>query len=442
MTNSDSRQTGNSWPSEDHDEFLALCAISTSGQLSRKNQEKLDAHLAECGECRAARREFDVVVSQAIPALIAEEAAESDQQPDSSWSLEKAEARLFREIKKRQNTESQPTADFTAFRHPLPFDTSSTWRHIWMLSAAAILLTIALGVSAYRFGIQRGLSTEAVKSQSAERASLELERRLGAATQEYDAAKEELAQRDRLITKLKHDLNRKSADIDTLSSNQRQLADDLHSQESIRQKLTLDRDDLTQQLTAAEDRRNGLQAQLVSAEEHASRTADRVAALEANLNDLRNSIAEREKTIEEQRELLAHDRDIRELMGARDLYITEVYDVADTGATKKPFGRVFYTRGKSLVFYAYDLDQQAEVKNASAFQAWGSRGGDRKQAMSLGIFYEDNSAKKRWVMRSADPKVLAQIDMVFVTVEPKRGSTKPSGNPLLFAYLRVDPNHP
>ncbi len=37
-----------------------------------------------------------------------------------------------------------------------------------------------------------------------------------------------------------------------------------------------------------------------------------------------------------QEQLLAHDRDIRELMGARDLYISEVYDVADNGATKKP----------------------------------------------------------------------------------------------------------
>ena len=49
-------------------------------------------------------------------------------------------------------------------------------------------------------------------------------------------------------------------------------------------------------------------------------------------------------------------------MGARDLYIAEVYDVGGNGATKKPYGRVFYTKGKSLIFYAYDLDQQAGVR--------------------------------------------------------------------------------
>jgi len=67
-------------------------------------------------------------------------------------------------------------------------------------------------------------------------------------------------------------------------------------------------------------------------------------------------------------------------MGARDLYIAEVYDVSTDGATQKPYGRVFYTKGRSLVFYAYDLDQQAGAKNAT-FQAWGRRGPDTQQAV-------------------------------------------------------------
>jgi hypothetical protein len=88
------------------------------------------------------------------------------------------------------------------------------------------------------------------------------------------------------------------------------------------------------------------------------------------------------------------------------------------------------------------LDQQNVVKNASTFQVWGQRGPDREQALPLGIFYEDNASKKRWVLKLDDPKLLAQIDAVFVTIEPNGGSRKPSGKPLLFAYLRVDPNHP
>lgn len=103
---------------------------------------------------------------------------------------------------------------------------------------------------------------------------------------------------------------------------------------------------------------------------------------------------------------------------------------------------MFYTRGKSLIFYAYDLDQQKAAKAASTFQAWGRRGPNWQQALPLGIFYEDNVSKKRWVLKLNDPKVLAQIDAVFVTVEPNGGSQKPSDKRLLFAHLRVDANHP
>jgi hypothetical protein len=67
---------------------------------------------------------------------------------------------------------------------------------------------------------------------------------------------------------------------------------------------------------------------------------------------------------------------------------------------------------------------------------------DQQQALSLGVFYENTTSKKRWVLKFDDPKALATIDAVFVTVEPNGGSHHPSGKELLFAYLRVSPNHP
>lgn len=149
----------------------------------------------------------------------------------------------------------------------------------------------------------------------------------------------------------------------------------------------------------------------------------------------------REVEVANQQELLDHDRDIRELMGARELYMADVHDVTKAG-TNKTYGRVFYTKGKSLIFYAFDLDAKSGLQNASTFQAWGRRGPDKQQALSLGIFYEDNASKKRWVMKASDPKSLQNIDAVFVTVEPNGGSQHPSSKPLLFAYLGVSPNHP
>ena len=45
-------------------------------------------------------------------------------------------------------------------------------------------------------------------------------------------------------------------------------------------------------------------------------------------------------------------------------------------------------------------------------------------------------------MKFNDKKKLDQIDTVFVTVEPHGGSDRPTGKPLLYAYLKVAPNHP
>jgi hypothetical protein len=206
---------------------------------------------------------------------------------------------------------------------------------------------------------------------------------------------------------------------------------------------------------AATAKLESLQKQLDAEEQARSQQAVRMTELEGKLADLSRQLQENGFTIAQQkrqldekdtaliqdRDLLEHDRDIRDLMGARQLHVVDVYDVGGAG-TNKPYGRVFYTQGKSLIFYAYDLDQAAGVKRASTFQAWGRRGPNKEHALNLGVFYEDNSSNKRWVVKFDDPKSLAQIDGVFVTVEPDAHSNTPRGKQVLFAYLNVDPNHP
>ncbi len=72
--------------------------------------------------------------------------------------------------------------------------------------------------------------------------------------------------------------------------------------------------------------------------------ATRATALEAKVGELTQLVRDQEQAIDQkqvevakQQELLDHDRDIRELMGARDLYIVEVHDVAGTGKTDKTY---------------------------------------------------------------------------------------------------------
>ena len=130
-------------------------------------------------------------------------------------------------------------------------------------------------------------------------------------------------------------------------------------------------------------------------------------------------------------------------MGARELYIAEIYDVAGTGETKKPYGRVFYTRGKSLIFYAYDLNDAKMQRANYQYRIWAKREGGDRQAKSLGVFYSDDKAQRRWVFKCEDPSVLSEIDSVFVTLEPANGDpSRPKGPNLMYAYLRGQPNHP
>jgi anti-sigma factor RsiW len=52
-----------------HEEFLELCAVSTSGDLTEEEQSKLTAHLAGCPECRQALGEFEAAVDVGVPLL-------------------------------------------------------------------------------------------------------------------------------------------------------------------------------------------------------------------------------------------------------------------------------------------------------------------------------------------------------------------------------------
>jgi hypothetical protein len=158
----------------------------------------------------------------------------------------------------------------------------------------------------------------------------------------------------------------------------------------------------------------------------------------ANLaEDLRNQKA----SAEQERQLSAASTEVRELMGARRLYMVDVYDGEDRSHSNRSFGRVFYTEGKSLIFYAFDLDKVKSAKHVT-FQAWGEKGKDRGSVKHLGDFYIDDVGQKRWVMKVEDPEKLKAIDSIFVTVETDKGTDRPTGEKLLYAYLGGQPNHP
>jgi hypothetical protein len=436
---------------ESHDEFRELCAIATSGELSEQEQRKLREHLTGCPECRQALREFEAVVDVGVPLLASQLSAEHSERSASTQPMVPKSNDIEESVVATPSWVGMDGAGlgsdaaepgFVFAQRNRSARKQMNWNYVWFSFAACVLLTIALGFYAYRVG-KTHIVNVAHTVPVGEDAQIEaLERQISDVGRERESLRLQLAQRDKAITDLKREIQEQSVSLNEMKVAQADFAKSSQNDEAEKQRVAQAQSELSQKLDGAQASLTKAQSELGVVSQQRSEVEMRARSLEAQIRDLSGELRESELTIGKQEELLAHDRDVRELMGARDLYIAEIYNVAGDGVTQKPYGRVFYTKGKSLIFYAYDLDQQASFKNARTFQAWGQRGPDRRQALNLGIFYQDNAAKKRWVLKFDDPKTLEQIDAVFVTVEPNGGSATPSGSPLLFTYLKIEANHP
>jgi hypothetical protein len=416
-----------------HQEFQELCALSTTGELTVEEWARLTKHLAECDSCREACKEYDQLIAIALPALGVESSSELDgEESPGAWSIEHAEKRLI------ESLEAEPAP---SVGRPRPGQVSAPWKHWWRFAAAALVLA-ACSLAGYRIGILRGQGSTAAVA-SAGPSALKAQPSLRPSVLANPSAQENRpATADDQAAALRKQARLDQGEIASLNNQLNQVERELADRGVDLDRSVEERADLNRRLTEVQSNASSLEARLSLIGKETSEDSQQALALKGQVNDLNKAIEEKDKQILESRELLDRDRDIRNLIGARNLYIAEIYDVGQSGDTQKPFGRVFYTKDKSLVFYGYDLDQQPGIRKAGVFQAWGGRGTDRQHAVSLGLLYKDDSSQKRWVLKSNDAKTISQIDAVFVTVEPEGGSAKPSGKPLLFTYLRLDPNHP
>jgi hypothetical protein len=405
-----------------HDEFVALCALFSSGELTEEEWALLQVHLAYCDSCRMAFEQYQRIASDVIPMMASSAALDARTEPEAnSFSLHAAEKRLMSRL------DSVPVDQATR-------DGKSTR---WRMYAGVIAAGIAVAAVLIALPLHRSKAVSVTTSAPA--VQVEGNPKSDATSSAEVVLRSRLEVAERKITELEQQTHAAEESTRQSNSTATNMEQQLEAEKNERKKISDERDALSQQLAAAQADAQSLRDKSTVANVAVSQQTARTVALEAKLRDVSAAMDEKDRMLALDKEFLAHDREIRDLIGARDLYIADIYDVAQNGKTSKPFGRIFYTKDKSLVFYGYDLDKQAGLKQSVAFQAWGS--GDDKQNVSLGIFYQDET-HKRWVLRFNDTKTLARLNMVFVTAEPQGGSTKPTGKPLLLAYLQVQPNHP
>jgi anti-sigma factor RsiW len=329
-----------------HEQFLELCAISTSGELTEEERQMLKAHLAECSECQQALQEFEAAVDLGMPLLSAELSRIPAEQPAV---LSEAEAEPV-VVPAQEESKTLTIAQRYGHRR-----THVNWSLVWLPFAACILLAISLSIYAYRMGRSRSAQVVPAPSTAADPRVNALEQEISDAGHERKVLTGQLTERDHVIADLRRQIGQQAATLDEMKSAQANLQKSLQTEQANNQQVMVQQAAAAQKLDAAQASAQKMQAELDSAQQLRAQDQERSETLTAQVLDLSSQLRDREQILSKDQELLGHDKDIRDLMGARDLYIAEVYDVARDGSTRKPFGRVFYTKGKSLVFYAYDL---------------------------------------------------------------------------------------
>jgi len=420
-------------PLDPHCQFQELCALSITGELTAEEWARLSEHLIHCGVCQEAKRQYERLVATAIPALATESAADSEYvKAPGSWSIDEAEAALMESL---LNEPAPSRGD------SIPPSSAIAWAHVRHYATAALILFVC-SFTSYRIGLLRGRESNVAVAPAVSAEPKSGFRVNPSGTSAAPASERMTAQDDGHTNGLRNQVRLDQLELAKLNDRLDELESELAKRSADLDRSLEDRADLNRQLTETRVNAQSLAARLNLIGDQSAQDGAQSFALKAQVNNLNAALEAKDNQIAQERELLQHDNDIRNLIGARNLYIAEIYGIARTGDTQKPFGRVFYTKDKSLIFYGYDLDQHQGVRKDSVFQAWGRSQADQKHDISLGLLYQDDAKKKRWILKFNDAKAIVQIDAVFVTVEPDGGSAKPSGNPLLFTYLRLDPNHP
>ena len=430
-----------------HEQFEEWCALAAAGQLSPGEQRKLSAHLEECESCRRANDEFAQVFRELPPEDIAADITEDRdlvRQLDANGFRER-----FLERATAEGHRFSPQA-----RRGAVEKSRSGWlfpviRPAYAWTASVVAVAILSSAITFRFvNRSRAQQPVTVSSKPAPPEASTPKPSEAPADPERETFVREIAGLHTANETFEKDIAALREDNGNLLDKLKALEQQLISNQSERQQLESafahSRDantELAAQLEQAAQNLTKTKAELDSV--RTDRAGENIAAQRAEIARLSDQLRLERASVDHDRELLVASRDVTDLMGARALHIIDVHDANSDGKDRKSFGRVFYTEGKSLIFYAFDLDEKRLANAKYTFEAWGERIGQPSSAKSLGVLYSDDRAQKRWALKVDDPRQLAEIDSVFVTLEPSEGSReKPRGRRILYAFLAGSANHP
>jgi len=414
----------------EHETFEELCACATAGILTAAELESLALHLETCAQCTRAFAEYQHIATVSIPLLTDHFSS------DPGGDLFNESSAVERLMRSRELAEPQ------LVHFAVAASRKGIWNHGWAQGLAATLLLILVGAGVYRKESRSGaarvpglITTSQLAATRDTDEKQQFERTM-------EAERQTILVLEQQANANRNDLAKFRAQVKDGSERAQQLEAALADANGALAAAAQERDANAVRVRDVEKMYQDVQDELNVVRGRHQQDLLRATSLEARVNSLSADLNDQMKRTKTDGQFLAMDKDIRDLIGARNLYIADIMDVNEKGQAKKPFGRVFYTKTKSLIFYAYDLDQQPGVKLASTFQVWGRTSANDRKPVNLGILYMDSAAKQRWTLRVDSPERLADLEAVFVTIEPHEQTDKPTGKPFLYASLRREANHP
>lgn len=421
----------------EHENCEELCALATAGVLTPVQVESLFTHLNECAACSEIFAEYQALATDGMDYLYKQY---SIPKALAAFDEDRALARLVKQTAAAPRSQQQPAT-------ALPHKDKRTGRNsAWLHGAiAASIVFVAAGGSYW--------AVERVKGVEAAKKTATLDSRFTQALADKQAFERIIQFDNQRISALEQQVNSTGSELERLRSEAKAASFDLAtvttSLNTSKGKadaqiaaLTRERDAAATRSRDAETKYQAIQDELNSLRSQHQRDVLQVVSLEKRVDTLSATLADSDTRAKSDEQYLSSDKDIRDLIGARNLLIADILDVDESGRTRKPVGRVFYTKTKSLIFYAYDLDRQPGVKQASTFQVWGRTSAKDRNPVNLGILYMDSEANRRWALRVENTQQLVQLDSIFVTIEPRVQVDKPTGKQFLYASLRREPNHP
>jgi hypothetical protein len=401
----------------EHDRFEEFASMAALGELSPEEHEEFLHHQKTCAQCREVVAETS---SLAAAAFLAGAPKEGDA------ALEGERHCRLREGVARNLPAVVPVFFVERYRHRVAAGV-----------AAAFLFGTAVGAAV---GLRRAPSVRVAETpvkvaSSASAGSPKMrtngqdeDARLQTLVAELQKRVEETSREDRA---LKDELTLSDQHSTELETRLTEVEKQFNAQ--------------GQEVLQAHNDLSAARSELSQAKDSLSLRQGKIDSLQIALADKDARLMEVSASVDRERQMLSQGREIRDIMGARDLHIVDVIDRDGNGRARKAFGRAFYTQGKSLIFYAFDLPAKNTADGKFVYAAWGSNSNNlnSKVAHNLGIFYNDDQTQHRWAIKFDDPRLLEEIDTVFVTLEPAdRAFTTPTGKPILEAYFGTPPNHP